>query len=56
MQPTKEQVRVWLHEQVAEHKPVPDQATIRRELGWELIEANRDDIRIESTPPVAGWI
>jgi len=39
--PTKEQVREWQHDRIAQHKPPPDPKQIKRELGWDLIEAER---------------
>ncbi len=39
--PTKEDVRHYLEKRVKEHKPPPDPKQIRRELGWDLIEAHR---------------
>lgn len=45
-QPTKERVRAWLDDQVTQHKPPPDPKQIRRELGWDLIEAERHVMRI----------
>lgn len=42
-QPSKQQVRDWQQERIKAHKPPPDPKQIRRELGWELIEAERKD-------------
>ena len=39
--PTKEQVRSWLQREVAQHRPPPDPKQIRRELGWDLLDAKR---------------
>lgn len=39
--PTKQQVRDWLANEVAQHRPPPDPKQIRKELGWELIEMSR---------------
>ncbi len=36
-QPTKESVRTWLRTEIAQRRPPPDPAQIRRELGWELV-------------------
>ena len=41
--PCKEQVREWLHHEVAERRPPPEMAEIRRQLGWELIEMEREE-------------
>lgn len=35
--PSKETVRSWLRGEIAQRRPPPDPAQIRRELGWELI-------------------
>lgn len=40
--PTKEQVRAWQHERVKSPKPPPDPKQIRRELGWDLVEYQRN--------------
>lgn len=40
-QPTKEQVREYLRRRLAEHSPPPDVKEIRRQLGFELHEAQR---------------
>lgn len=39
--PTKEQIREYLHRRVAEHTPPPDAKEIRRQLGFELLDAHR---------------
>lgn len=43
--PSKEQVRQWMSERSKERKPPPDRKQIRKELGWELIEAEREQRR-----------
>jgi hypothetical protein len=40
--PPKEVIRKWQEERIKEHKPIPDMKQIRRELGWDLIEAERE--------------
>lgn len=40
-QPTKQQVRQYMEDRQREHKPLPDQNEIRRQLGWDLIEMER---------------
>ena len=40
-QPTKEQVREYLKRRVAEHSPPPNAKEIRRQLGYDLLEAQR---------------
>ena len=40
-QPTKEQVREYLRRRFAEHSPPPDVKEIRRQLGFELLKAQR---------------
>lgn len=39
--PSKELVRDWLKREVAQHRPPPDPKQIRRELGWDLVAAQR---------------
>lgn len=39
--PSKEQVREYLQHRQAEHRPPPDIKEIRRQLGWDLLEAQR---------------
>jgi hypothetical protein len=36
-QPSKESVRQWLRERLAQRRPPPDPEQIRRELGWDLV-------------------
>jgi hypothetical protein len=53
MKPTKERLREWQQENRKAHRPpvAPEQA--RKELGWDLIEANRkDELRI-NTPDIS---
>jgi hypothetical protein len=38
IKPAKEQVREWLREGIAQHRPPPDLHEIRRQLGWDLKE------------------
>jgi hypothetical protein len=45
VKPTKEQVRDYMDRRRAEHKPPPTQEEIRRRIGWELIEMERDERR-----------
>lgn len=35
-QPSKEEIREWLKDQIGQHRPPPDPSQIRRELGWFL--------------------
>lgn len=42
-QPSKQVVRQYMEGRQREHKPPPDPKQIRRELGWDLIEAQRTD-------------
>jgi len=44
-QPSKEQVRNWMAQRQSEHKPPPDPKQIRRQLGWEMIGAERNKQR-----------
>jgi hypothetical protein len=39
---SKEKVREYMERRKTERKPPPDPKQIRRELGWELIEQERD--------------
>jgi hypothetical protein len=41
--PCREQVREWLRQEVAQHRPPPDPWEIRRQLGWDLVETEYDD-------------
>jgi len=40
--PSKEQVRAYLEERIKQHTPPPSQKEIRRQLGFELIIAQRE--------------
>lgn len=40
--PTKEEVRQYMQQRQAEHRPPPDLQQIRRQLGWELIALGQD--------------
>lgn len=44
-QPSKEQVRQWQQDRIKSHKPPPDPKQVRRELGWELLDAERNKQR-----------
>jgi hypothetical protein len=35
-QPSKEEIRAWLKDQIGQNQPPPDPKQIRRELGWHL--------------------
>jgi hypothetical protein len=39
--PSKEQVREFMKHRQEEHSPPPDIKEIRRQLGWNLLEAQR---------------
>jgi hypothetical protein len=39
--PSKEQVREYLKHRFSEHSPPPDIQEIRRQLGWNLVNASR---------------
>jgi hypothetical protein len=45
VKPTKEQVREYMERRQAQHQPLPTREEIRRQLGWELIEKERDERR-----------
>jgi phosphoribosylaminoimidazole-succinocarboxamide synthase len=40
--PDKQQVRNYMAQRQAEHKPPPTPEQIREELGWKLVEAERE--------------
>lgn len=40
-QPSKQQVRDYMDKRTHSHKPPPSAKTVRRELGWTLIEMHR---------------
>lgn len=40
--PTKQEVRTWLHREVAAKRAPQSPAEIRRQLGWTLIDAARE--------------
>lgn len=41
-QPTKEVVKDWINDRAAHRRPLPDAKQLRRELGMELIDAERN--------------
>ena len=44
--PSKEEVREWLREGVAQHRPPPDATEIRRQLQWRLSEEKYQEWRL----------
>lgn len=44
--PSKEQVREWLREGVAQHRPPPDAIEIRQQLQWRLSEEKYQEWRL----------
>ena len=40
--PNKYDSRRYIEQRAKERKPLPDAATIKREMGWALIEAQRE--------------
>ncbi|MBD8531521.1 MULTISPECIES: hypothetical protein [unclassified Massilia] len=40
--PTNEQVRNWMQQRQADRSPPPTPDEIRRQLGWNLVEAERE--------------
>lgn len=40
--PSNEQVRSWMLQRQVERTPPPAPEQIRRELGWQLVEAERE--------------
>lgn len=43
--PSKKRVREWLRQEIDQHRPPPDPAEIRSQLGWSLVEFEYDDRR-----------
>jgi hypothetical protein len=43
--PSRAEVREWLRQEIAEHRPPPDPTEIRNQLGWTLVEFEYDDRR-----------
>lgn len=43
--PDRQQVRSWMQQRQAERKPPPAPEQIRRELGWQMVEAGRETNR-----------
>jgi hypothetical protein len=41
--PTKQQVRKWINSRAREPRPIPDPKQLRRELGIDLIEMQRNN-------------
>ena len=41
--PSKQDVRDWQQGRIKERKPPPDAKTIRRQLGWDITEAEREE-------------
>jgi hypothetical protein len=41
IKPSNQQVRSWMQQRQAERKPPPSPDEIRRELGWQMVEAER---------------
>jgi hypothetical protein len=49
--PSKEQVKRWIEDRAKEHKPLPSQAEIRRQIGFDLVEAQREkDLPLRREP------
>jgi hypothetical protein len=46
-QPTKEQVRAYMTARESARRPPPSPEEIRRQLGWRLLRADEDRLRIE---------
>ena len=44
--PSKERVREWLNQGVAQHRPPPDPVEIRRQLEWRLSEQKYQEWRL----------
>jgi hypothetical protein len=42
LNPTKEEVREWLRQEMAQHRPPPEMNEIRRKLGWLLVKPERN--------------
>lgn len=41
--PTNEQVRSWMQQRQADRSPPPTPEEIRTQLGWRLVEAEREE-------------
>lgn len=41
--PTNEEVRSWMQKRQAEQVPPPAPDEVRRQLGWHLVEAEREE-------------
>lgn len=44
-QPSKERVKRWIDDRARERKPLPSQKELRRQLGMDLIDAERNKKR-----------
>jgi hypothetical protein len=40
--PSNQQVRNWMHRRQADRSPPPSPEQVRMELGWKLVEAERE--------------
>jgi hypothetical protein len=40
--PTPQAVRTWMHQRQADRSPPPSPEQVRMELGWKLVEAERE--------------
>jgi hypothetical protein len=49
--PSKEQVKRWIEDRAKEHKPLPSQADIRRQMGWDLIDSNKKQLNPDPQQP-----
>ena len=43
--PSNQQVRSWMHQRQADRTPPPAPEQIRTELGWKMVEAERETNR-----------
>ena len=41
--PTPQAVRSWMHQRQEENRPPPSLEEIRRQLGWHMVEAEREN-------------
>lgn len=45
--PSNQQVRSWMQQRQVDRTPPPSPDQVRRELGWQMVEAERETNRIK---------
>lgn len=53
MKPSKEKLREWQKTNRREHRPPVSPEQARKELGWDLIEADRENDIKTNTPDIS---